>query len=141
MIVKKVILNLNLRGALDVVNEKLRVARELFEGRCYVCRKPFGNGFAFHHNEYDPNRKTHKDFKNTIDYNRYVLPEVIAHAERFYLLCKICHARIDQPRYGYLGHITKDRLERLFEVARKTIPGPRKTRTQRGNNESVSPST
>jgi hypothetical protein len=59
---------------------------------------------------------------------------VEAYPERFYLLCKICHARIDQPRYGYLGHINKERLERLFEVARKTIPGPKKKR--RGKNPS-----
>jgi len=128
LIVRKVILNLNLNTPFDVLNEKRRIAHDLFEGRCYICWRNYGNGFAFHHKEYDPTRKTHKNFKNTIDYNRYILPEVITFSDRFYLLCKICHARIDQPRYGYLGHMAKDKLERLYQVAKETVPEPRKTR-------------
>lgn len=125
MLVKKVILNLNLQFAVDVLTEKRRVAIELFEGRCYICRKNYGKGFAYHHKEYDPFRKTHSDFRSTVDYNRYVLPEIVTYPQRFRLLCKICHARIDQPRYGYLGHIADDKLDRLYEVAKETIPKPR----------------
>jgi len=139
--ITKVILNLHLTDSVSVVTEKRRVAIELFAGRCYICLRPFQPGFAFHHREYDPERKTHKDFKNTIEYNRYVIPEVVAYPERFRLLCKVCHARIDQPRYGYLGHIDKGRLARLYEVANETIPGPRKTRTKGGESKKpVSPS-
>ena len=134
MIVRKGMISKSLFGLEAVYKEKKRIADEYFEGRCYICEKKFGKGFAYHHLDYDPERKNHKDFKNTVDYNRYVLPEVEAYPERFYLLCRICHARIDQPRYGYLGHIDKERLERLFEVARKTIPGPKKKR--RGKNPS-----
>ena len=108
--------------------EKERIAREVFEGRCFICQLKYGKGFAFHHLEYDPERKTHNDFKNSHEYNAYIFPELLEFPYRFYLLCKICHARIDQPRYGYLGHIAKDRLERLYIVARATIPGPKKPR-------------
>lgn len=115
----------------SVLQEKKRVAEELFEDRCFICRKPYGKGFAFHHEIYDESRKTHSDFPNTIAYNRYVLPEIIASPERFWLLCKICHAKIDQPRFGYLGHMDKDKLARLFLVAQRTTPKPKKTRGER----------
>ncbi len=100
-----------------------------------MCHKPYGMWFAFHHKEYDPTRKTHKDFKNTTEYNRYVIPEVIANPGRFRLLCKVCHARIDQPRRGYLGHLKKDILIRTFIAAFETIP------KARGKNGGDSPST
>lgn len=122
-----------------VVAEKRRLAIEVFDGKCYICQKPYGSGFAFHHKKYDPNRKKHSDFKNTIEYNAYVIPEIISDPDRFRLLCKICHARIDQPRYGYLGHIPKDRLDRLYEVAKETIPGPKKTRKKGGESTPESP--
>ena len=111
-----------------IYEEKRRIAHDVYGGQCYICQTRYGSGHAFHHIEYDPSRKTHKDFTYTWDYNAYMFPEVLQYPERFYLLCKICHARIDQPRYGYLGHIKKDRLERLFEVAFKTIPAPKKSK-------------
>jgi hypothetical protein len=110
----------------SIYNEKERIAHEHFAGQCFICQLKYGSGFAFHHLEYDPERKTHKDFKSSLEYNVYMFPEILEFPYRFYLLCRICHARIDQPRYGFLGHISKDRLERLYIVARDTIPGPRK---------------
>jgi hypothetical protein len=109
-----------------IYTKKEQVARDLFDGRCFVCQKPYGKGFAFHHKSYDPQRKTHKDFKNSTAYNNYVIPEIINCPDRFRLLCKICHARIDQPRLGYLGHMKKDKLIRLFIASFETIPKPRK---------------
>jgi len=120
----------------SVLAEKKRVAKELFEGRCYICRKPFGKGFAFHHEDYVEGRKTHKDFPNTIDYNRYILPEVIVYPERFWCLCKTDHARIDHWRSGMLAHLPKDVLARLFLVAYRTIPKPKRTRTKGGESKS-----
>jgi len=104
---------------------KQKIAIEYFDGECFICHKSYGKWFAYHHKEYDPRRKTHADFKNTTEYNRYVIPEVIANPERFRLLCKVCHARIDQPRRGYLGHLKKDILIRTFIAALETIPKPR----------------
>jgi len=122
-----------------VIQEKKRLANSLFKGQCYVCRKPFGKGFAFHHIEYDPARRTHKDFPNTIEYNRYLIPEVIMYPERFYCLCKGCHAKIDNWRSGQLGHINKEQLARLFLVAYQTIPKPRKAREKGGESKEPAP--
>jgi hypothetical protein len=128
LIIKKAILNQWLPTNDSVLREKKRVALEFFDGKCFVCPKKYGKGFAYHHVEYDPTRKTHSDFKTTIEYNRYVLPEIIAEPDRFYLLCKTCHARVDHWRSGQLGHLPKDQLARLFMVAYRTIPKPRKPR-------------
>jgi len=125
LIVKPVILNLYLPTNDSVKAKKLEVATTYYDAMCFVCRKPYGMWFAFHHKRYDPKRKTHADFKNTTEYNRYVIPEVVANPERFRLLCKVCHSRIDQPRRGYLGHLKKDILIRTFVAAFETIPKPR----------------
>jgi hypothetical protein len=111
---------------------KEELAREQYSGKCFMCHKPYGKGFAFHHKEYDPTRKTHRDFKNTLDYNRYVIPEIISCPNRFRLLCKNCHAKIDQPRFGYLGHMKKDKLIRTFMVAFETIPKKRPRKGKHG---------
>jgi len=113
--------------------KKKDIAIKLFSGKCFVCHKAFGKWFAFHHLQYYPGRKTHKDFRNSIEYNKYVLPEVVDNPDRFRLLCKICHARIDQPRLGYLGHLKKDQLIRLFMAAFETIP---KERPRKGTDPS-----
>lgn len=126
MLVKKAVLKPF--GKEAIYAEKERIAKEVFGGVCFICEIKYKTTHAFHHLEYDVTRKTHKDFSYSWDYNAYMFPEVLEFPERFKLLCKNCHAKIDQPRYGYLGHIPKDRLERLFEVARSTIPGPRKKR-------------
>ena len=102
--------------------EKQSVAYRLFGGKCFVCQLKYGKGFAFHHKRYFDSRKTHKDFKNSADYNRYVIPEILAYPHRFRLLCKVCHAKIDQPRFGFLGHMKKDKLVRLFIASFETIP-------------------
>jgi glycosyltransferase involved in cell wall biosynthesis len=125
LIINKTILNIKLPTSESVYAKKREIAEKLYRGWCWGCHKFYENNFAFHHIEYDPLRKTHKDFPNTVNYNRYIIPEVIAYPERFRLACKVCHARNDQPRYGYLGHMKKDKLIRVFIMAFETIPKPR----------------
>ena len=134
MIITKTIQNIKLPTAESVYVKKREIAENLFGGKCWGCHKFYENNFAFHHKEYDPLRKTHKDFPNTVNYNRYIIPEVIAYPERFRCVCPVCHARNDQPRYGYLGHMKKDKLIRAFIMGFETIPKPR------GKNGGDSPS-
>ena len=107
--------------------EKKRLASELFHGRCSGCHKPYGPGFAYHHLEYDENRKTSKDFSNTIAYNRYILGEVSALPERFVLFCRGCHNRCDNFMTG-MALIPKDTLARLYVIAFMSKPKPRRPR-------------
>jgi len=112
---------------MSVIQEKKRIAYVLFEFRCFGCRKEYGKGFAYHHQDYDETRKTHKDFSNTIDYNRYVLSEVATFPERFALFCKSCHNRMDNFKTG-MSLIPKDTLTRLYMVAMLSKPKLRKSR-------------
>ncbi len=127
MKVTKTILDLYLPTAESVVLEKKRIAYVLFEYRCFGCRKPYAKGFAYHHQDYDKNRKTSKDFKNTILYNRYVLGEVITFPNRFVLFCKSCHNRMDNFKTG-MSLVPKDTLTRLYMVALTSQPKLRKSR-------------
>lgn len=127
MLVKKSILNSYLPTAQAVIDEKRDIAVQLFHGRCGGCHKPYGKGFAYHHLDYDPDRKSSKDFKSTIDYNRYVLGEVRAYPQRFYLLCRGCHNRIDNFKTG-MSLVKKDTLARLYIIAFRSQIKPRKPR-------------
>jgi len=141
LIIKKTILDLYLPTAESVVLEKKRIAYVLFEYRCFGCRKSYGDGknFAYHHQDYDKDRKTSKDFKNTIEYNRYVLGEVITFPKRFVLFCKSCHNRMDNFKTG-MSLVSKDTLTRLYMVALLSEPKLRKTRDKGGESKPVSPS-
>ena len=81
-----------------IMTKKKQIAIELFGGECFFCDKKFGKYFAFHHLNYDPTRKTYSDFKNkggTIAYHIYLLPEVIQFPERFLLLCRAHHDKLE----------------------------------------------
>lgn len=129
MIIKKTIVDLFLPSPLSVIHAKERIANELFEGRCFGCRKPYGKAFAYHHQDYDETRKTHKDFPNTISYNRYVLSEVVTFPNRFVLFCKSCHNRMDNFRTG-MSLVPKDTLTRLYMVALLSQPKLRKKKAR-----------
>ncbi len=137
MKVTKVILDIYLPTTKAVILEKKRIAYVLFEYRCFGCRKPYDTGFAYHHQDYDKDRKTSKDFKNTIEYNRYVLGEVITFPERFVLFCKSCHNRMDNFKTG-MSLVPKDVLTRLYMVALVSKPKLRRTRDKGGESKPVS---
>jgi len=95
--------------------EKRQVAEEFFNGECFVCKRNFGKGFSFHHRDYKEGRKTYKDFKSTIKYNQYVLPEVRAEPDRFYLLCT--------PHHRFAEYLIKMKPEKrylLLQVVEKS---------------------
>ncbi len=124
MIVNKSILNLFLPSNQAVREAKARIAHELFLGICNDCKRKYRPNFSFHHLDYDPNRKTYKDFSGTLTYNRYVIPEVVAYPESFELLCRACHNRIDNYMTG-LSKVPKDTLARLYVTAFMTTKKPR----------------
>jgi len=99
-----------------ILIEKKKIAKEFFNGCCYICRKNYGKYFAFHHQEYYEDDLTSEDFNNTIWYHTYLLPLVLEEPERFWLLCRKCHF------HQWLADIPSDQLGRLFEVVCATKP-------------------
>jgi hypothetical protein len=74
---------------LNIIARKREYAKKYYNGRCYVCERPFGKGFSFHHLWYDggePNRDTHKK-----DYFEYVFKQIERNPSQFYLLCQAHH--------------------------------------------------
>jgi len=130
VIIKKQLINLFLPTTKSVIKAKKDIAVEFYADKCSGCFKEYGEGkwFAYHHMDYDPERKTSKEFRNTILYNRYVLGEVSTFPERFVLVCKSCHNRLDNYKTG-MALVPKDTLTRLYMIAFLSKPKLRKTRT------------
>lgn len=75
-----------------ILKKKKEIAVELFGGKCFFCPKKYGKYFSFHHLNYDPTRKTYKDFNNnTVKYHVYLIPEILANPQRFLLVCRGHH--------------------------------------------------
>ncbi len=125
MQVTKTIINSYLPTPKAVYDEKRKIAHDLFHGRCSGCHKLYASGFAYHHLDYDPDRKSSKDFKNTVLYNAYVLGEVVTFPERFVLFCKGCHNRMDNFKTG-MSKVPKDTLARLYVIAFMSKGKPRR---------------
>jgi len=94
---------------------KAKVAKELFGGQCFVCERNYGKGFAFHHYDYVKGRKKWSDFKSTVEYHRYLLPEIVNEPWRFVLLCKRHHSFAE-----WLIRLKKERRYRLYQVVDRT---------------------
>lgn len=88
----------------------------LLGNRCYICRKPFGKNFHFHHIEYRKGELKHSNFKSSYHYNAYVLPIIERLPDKFSLLCHKCHRFL-----GFL-QVIKDtgRFERLVDLSRRS---------------------
>lgn len=86
-------------------------AAETLGGRCYVCNRPFGKGFSFHHIWYKETDKKYSDFKNNDSYNQYVLPIVNSEPERFALLCIRHHKMVE-----ILKALKEDKFFRLINL-------------------------
>ncbi len=72
--------------------EKRRVARlKPFRNRCFVCWKPFGKFFNFHHLEYDTPSVISSDYKDNTKYQLDILPFVVKNPKQFMLTCKAHH--------------------------------------------------
>ena len=62
-----------------------------FKNRCYVCRKPFGKGFAFHHIWYIINDVKYSDYKDSLKYHIQLEELILQNPKRFLLLCRVHH--------------------------------------------------
>jgi hypothetical protein len=108
-----------------VLKEKDKVAKELFYDRCFWCLKKYGKGFGFHHLRYPQGELRYRDFNNTINYHRYILPRVKKEPHRFVLVCQAHHhfteifaAKISLENENELGAYSLNNnssLKRLLE--------------------------
>ena len=99
-----------------VLLEKKKIACDLYEGRCFICRRNYGKYFGFHHKDYEDDDLKSTDFRGTIWYHCYLLEIVLNHPERFWLLCNRCHFLM------FLADLSDERFDRLAEVVRSTAP-------------------
>jgi len=95
---------------------KRKQVAELLGSTCKICLKQPKKNLHFHHIGYRKDEKKHSDFKSWVDYNKYVLPIIIANPNRFALLCITCHRLI-----SILQSIKDDsRFERVVDMARRS---------------------
>ena len=78
----------------ELMAYKRYLAESYFQGKCFVCGKKYGKGFAFHHIKYD--KSSYRDFKTRNEYIEFVNKEVLNAPHRFALLCKGHHHAIEQ---------------------------------------------
>ena len=89
MIVRKGMISKSLFGLEAVYREKKRIADDYFEGRCYVCEREVWKGICISpFGLWILKERTTRISRTPSNINRYVLPEVEAYPERFYLLCR-----------------------------------------------------
>jgi len=73
-----------------------------YHSKCYICNLPDSDiqwkkrrGFTFHHLDYNPVEKTHRDFPKTsegkLNYILYLSPIILKFPKRFMYLCNKCH--------------------------------------------------
>ncbi len=89
---------------------KKKLARK-FKSRCYVCHKPFGKGFVFHHKWYDG---TEPDYK--LDQNKYfdhVFEQIRKNPKQFLLLCGVHHYFVEWAK-----RIADDKFKRFLKARR-----------------------
>ena len=90
-----------------------------FKNRCYVCRKSFGKGFAFHHLWYYKESgcdAVYSDFKgNSLKYNIALMPFVKAEPKRFLLFCLTHHHAVERG-----VAFNPDKYDRIVKAVRMT---------------------
>lgn len=92
-------------------SDSKRATAKIYGSKCFVCLKPFGKGFAFHHLWYLPNEKIYKDFKTGAEYEKHVIKEILNNPKRFILLCKKHHSAVEiMKRYK------PETMERLYSA-------------------------
>ena len=100
--------------------EKIKKLREQvaihYDSVCKICLKK-KRVMQFHHYEYHKDELTHKDFKNNLDYQLYILPTIIARPENFEYLCRHDHWEVTRHAKSKEARV---RLERTLDVVRNT---------------------
>ena len=109
------------------MNEKLSRLRfraaQQYGLQCFVCHRPYGPRFQFHHVEYPSGWKTYRDFKTNAKYNEYIMPRIMEHPDVFLLLCKSCHELVSAvQRVRGQG-----KFERLLDACRRSRLGGART--------------
>ena len=75
---------------------KKYLAKKLYKNRCYVCRKVFGKGFAFHHLWYELNDAIYSKYNgNSNRYHQDLERFIVLNPKRFLLLCKAHHHLVE----------------------------------------------
>ena len=95
-----------------IFQTKKKLAR-LKRSRCFICHKPFGKGFAFHHKYYDG---TEPDYSDKVIYWTRIFEQIRVSPGQFYLLCKAHHYLIDR----YLKRMSDDKFRRVVQVRRES---------------------
>ena len=98
-----------------VESNKRQIAEKLFGNVCYVCNTKFSKYFVFHHKKYDKDELTYRDFKNSVDYNNYILKIIKKKPADFALLCRKHHRTIE-----ILKRFSPYRFERIAELVRES---------------------
>ena len=98
-----------------VENKKQQVAAKLYNNICYVCNSKFSRYFVFHHKQYDVDELTYRNFKNSIDYNNYILKIIQKRPKDFALLCRKHHRTVE-----ILKQFTPYRFERVVTLVRES---------------------
>ena len=105
----------------EKIKEDRRQTATLFDSVCYVCGKPIGKAFHFHHVRYRKGEKTYKDFdasksrKNWFAYTNYILPMINQHPTEFALLCQKHHKFVEM-----LIKLKEDKFEKLIDLAKRS---------------------
>ena len=100
---------------------KINVAK-LFGSKCSLCGRKIALGtkrkinFTYHHFSYNPNEKIYKDFKNSKEYNEYILPIVIKNPKNFALLHRKCHYSVEMAK-----KYSDKKWKRLSHLRKKSI--------------------
>jgi hypothetical protein len=95
------------------IKEKKKEYAVLFGYRCYVCRKPFGSGFVYHHLYYDGGEPSYKDRYRYFD---YVFKQIETNPRQFLLLCKNHHYFVEWGK-----RIADDKFKRFIKARNKSL--------------------
>jgi hypothetical protein len=89
----------------------------LFGSRCFItgARLTKEHTLSFHHLWYLPNEKRYKDFPNTIEYHRYLIPLIIKNPKRFILVEPKIHHII-----GQMARWSPKKFNKIVKVVRLT---------------------
>lgn len=93
-----------------------KITSKLFGGKCYVCHRPWGKGFTFHHKKYISGEKTYSDFATPREYYEYLLPIIRKYPNRFAVVCSKHHRAVELGKKYKLE--TWQRLYKLVNESR-----------------------
>ncbi len=98
----------------DYVERRSQLMCSAFKDHCYLCSKPAGSHFHFHHVEYHATESAYPRNGRSLYLRIKRLAEAEEHPERFRLLCGGCHALVEALKANIdRANVDKQRLEEL----------------------------